>query len=258
MPELPDLQAFSHNLTKKLKGKKLKEIVVTVGKKLNVAEKQLKETLEGHELEKIIRVGKELHVLFAGGHKLGLHLMLHGGLVLFKDGDDDPKFQIIKLIFDDGTCLALSDFQKAATPTLDPAPNYVPDALDVESGYLEAKFGKTKTPVKTVLMDQKVLRGVGNAYADEILWHARISPFSPSNKIPAEKVKVLVKSIKTVLEDAEKEILKANPEIISGEVRDFMEVHQYKRKTTSTGAAIHQGEISSRKTYYTDEQVVFG
>jgi formamidopyrimidine-DNA glycosylase len=258
MPELPDLQAFSHNLTKKLKGKKLQEIIVTIDKKLNVAEKDLKEALEGRELEKVIRVGKELQLLFTGGQRLGLHLMLHGGLALFKVSEDDPKFQIVKLVFDDGTCLAPSDFQKAATPTLNPTPNDVPDALDVEAGYLETKFGKTKTPVKTVLMDQKVLRGVGNAYADEILWHARVSPFSPANKIPAEKIKVLVKSIKTILEDAEKEILKANPDIISGEVRDFMEVHQYKRKTTSTGAAIHQGEISSRKTYYTDEQEMFG
>jgi len=257
MPELPDLQAFSHNLTKRLKGKKLKEIIVTVDKKLNVAEKQLKETLEGRELDKIVRVGKELRVLFAGGHKLGLHLMLHGGLALFKADDDDPKFQIIKLVFDDGTCLALSDFQKAATPTLNPAPNDVPDALDAEPAYLEGKFGKTKTPVKTVLMDQKVLRGIGNAYADEILWHARISPFSPANKIPASKVKMLVHSIKTVLADAEKEILKANPDIISGEVRDFMEVHQHKRKTTSTGASILHAEISSRKIYYTDEQELF-
>ena len=240
MPELPDLQAFSINLTKKLKGKKLEKIAVTVAGKLNVTEKQLQDTLTGRELEKFVRVGKELHILFEGGHTLGLHLMLHGGLSLFQEDTEDPKFSIITLIFDDRTCLALTDFQKAATPTLDPKPNDVPDALDAESDYLSVKFSKTKTPVKTLLMDQKVLRGIGNAYADEILWHARISPFSPANKLPAEKVKTLIQSIKKVLEDAEKEILKANPDIISGEVRDFLEVHQFKRKTTSTGAAIHK------------------
>ena len=258
MPELPDLQAFSHNLTKRLKGKKLEKITVTVDKKLNVSVEKLNEALAGHELEKIVRAGKELHVLFSGGHVLGLHLMLHGNIVLLEAGEEDAKFEIIKLTFDDDTALALTDFQKAATPTFDPAPNNVPDALEVKAAYLEGKFGKTKTPVKTVLMDQKILRGIGNAYADEILWHARISPFSPANKLPAEKVAVLVKSIKQVLEDAEKEILRVNPDIISGEVRDFMEVHQYKRKTTSTGATIHQAEVGSRKTYYTDEQELFG
>lgn len=257
MPELPDLQAFSHNLTKRLKGKKLKEIIVTESKKLNVSEKELKNALEGHELEKIARAGKELHVHFKGGHSLGLHLMLHGGLSLYKDGDKEPQFRIITLKFDDGTNLSLTDFQKAATPTLDPKESDVPDALDVTTEYLSGKLAKTKTPVKTVLMDQKVLRGIGNAYADEILWDAKISPFSAANKIPADVVKKLVGAIKSVLEHAEKEILKANPDIISGEVRDFLIVHQPRKKTTPQGKIIHQKEVSSRKTYYTDEQELF-
>jgi formamidopyrimidine-DNA glycosylase len=257
MPELPDLQAFSHNLTKKLKGKKLKEIAVEVSKKLNVPEKELNDTLAGHELEKVERAGKELHVLFKGGHSLGLHLMLHGGLSLYKEGDVEPKFQIITLKFDDGMNLSLTDFQKAATPTLDPKTSDVPDALAVTDKYLSEKLSKTKTPVKTVLMDQKVLRGVGNAYADEILWHAKLSPFSASNKIPAGKVEILVRSIKSVLQDAEKEILKANPDIISGEVRDLLVVHQPRKKTTPEGKTIHQKEVGSRKTYYTDEQELF-
>lgn len=123
--------------------------------------------------------------------------------------------------------------------------------------YLCQKFAKTRTPVKTVLRDQKIIRGIGNAYADEILWNARISPFSPANKIPAEKVSVLTKSVKKVLEDAEKQILKEYPDIISGEYRDFMEVHNSRKKNTATGAAIKQELISSRKTYFTDEQERF-
>lgn len=257
MPELPDLQAFGHNLTKRLKGKTLKEVTVTEGKKLNVSEKELKDALEGHELEKIERAGKELHIHFKGGHILGLHLMLHGGLSLYKDGDKEPQFRIITLAFDDSSKLSLTDFQKAATPTLDPKENNVPDALDVTTKYLSDKLAKTKTAVKTVLMDQKVLRGIGNAYADEILWDAKISPFSASNKIPAEAVAKLAESIKSVLKHAEKEILKANPDIISGEVRDFLIVHQPRKKLTPHGKPIHQKEVGSRKTYYTDEQELF-
>jgi formamidopyrimidine-DNA glycosylase len=257
MPELPDLQAFSHNLTKIFHGKELDKVEVTVDRKLNVPEKELQQTLSGLEVEKFKREGKELHLLFKGGHSLGLHLMLHGQLVVFKDGETPPKNQIVNLVFHDGTNLALTDFQKAATPTLDPKPTNIPDALDADENYLSEKFNKTKTPVKTVIMDQKVIRGIGNAYADEILWDARISPFSAANKIPKDKVKTLAKSIKKVLEDAEKQILKSNPNIISGEIRDFMEVHNHKKKQTSTGAAIHQRDLSSRKTYYTDEQELF-
>lgn len=106
-------------------------------------------------------------------------------------------------------------------------------------------------------MDQKVIRGIGNAYADEILYDARLSPFSASNKIPADKVKELAKSIRSVLEDAEKQIIKTNPDIISGEVRDFLQVHLPKKKETPAGEAIQQKEVGGRKTYYTERQELF-
>lgn len=66
-------------------------------------------------------------------------------------------------------------------------------------------------------MDQKVIRGIGNAYADEILWEALISPVSVCNKIPDNKIKALSKSIKKVLKNAVKQIVKKKPDIISGD-----------------------------------------
>ena len=257
MPELPDLQVFSRNLTKALKGKKLEKIEVKIAQKLNVTEIELSDALVGETLINVTRVGKELHLEFENKHVLGLHLMLHGQLFIFNK-TNGQKFTIIELLFDDGTGLTLTDFQKAATPTLNPADNDTPDALDFEENYLASKLGATKTPVKTVLMDQKVLRGIGNAYADEILYDAKLSPFSPSNKIPVDKIKQLTKSIKTVLEDAEKHILKAHPDIISGEYREFLQVHLPKKKETPKGETIHQKPVGSRKTYYTDSQELFG
>jgi formamidopyrimidine-DNA glycosylase len=256
MPELPDLQAFSGNLTKLFAKKKLDNISVPNAKKLDVTVKELRDALEGQSLTAVKRAGKELHFEFKNGHVLGMHLMLHGQLHLF-DGDNANKYTIVELIFEGGKGLALTDFQGAATPTLDPKPNEVPDALDVDIDYMKAKLGKTRSAVKTVLMDQKIIRGIGNAYADEILWDARLSPFSASNKIPEANIKTLLKSIKAVLQHAEKEILKAQPDIISGEIRDFLQVHLPKQKQTPTGVAIHQKEIGGRKTYYTDEQELF-
>jgi len=183
-----------------------------------------------------------------------LHLMLHGQLYL--DGDEH-KYSILELLFDDGLKLTLTDFQKAATPTLDPEETGVPDAMDIDLKYLTDKLAKTRTPVKTVLMDQKIVRGIGNAYADEILYNAGISPFSISNKLPEATVKVLLKSVKSVLENAEKQISKTHPDIISGEVRDFLLVHQPKKKETPKGETIHQKPVGSRKTYYTDAQELF-
>lgn len=255
MPELPDLQAFSHNLQKKLSGKTVRAVKTPNAKKLNVSPNELNDALSGQKLEKVYREGKELHIKFNKGDVLGLHLMLHGKLFLFEEKNEN-KYPIIELYFDDNSGLVLTDFQGIAVPTLNPAKTDVPDALDIDTGFLTKRLAKTKTNIKTVLLDQKILRGIGNAYADEILWDARLSPFSVSSKIPEAKLKALVESIKSVLHNAEKSILHSNPEIINGEVRDFMNIHHSKKKQSPTGADIIVKE-GSRKTYYTEEQELF-
>jgi formamidopyrimidine-DNA glycosylase len=225
--------------------------------KLNVTHTELQSTLQGQKLSSVYRDGKELFFKFSKGDVLGLHLMLHGKLFFF-EGKNDNKYPIMELIFTDDTGLVLTDFQGIATPTLNPEAKDSPDALSPDAGldYLKQKLGKTKTNVKTVLLDQKIIRGIGNAYADEILWDAGISPFSVGNKIPDDKVKDLVKSIHSVLKDAEKQIIKSNPDIIAGEVRDFMLIHNSKKKTSPKGAPILINE-ASRKTYYTEEQELY-
>jgi formamidopyrimidine-DNA glycosylase len=255
MPELPDLQAFSHNLDKKFGGKTVKEIIIVNAKKLNVSHQQLKDTLEGQKLDKVYREGKELYLKFENGDVLALHLMLHGKLFLF-DGKNENKYPIIELHFTDDTGLVLTDFQGIANPTLNPEEKESPDAMAIDADFLKTRLVKTKTNIKTVLLDQKIIRGIGNAYADEILWHAGLSPFSVSNKIPEAKLKDLTHAIHDVLKNAEKAILKSNPEIINGEVRDFMLIHNSKKTHSPKGAEIKVKE-ASRKTYYTDEQELF-
>jgi len=255
MPELPDLQAFSHNLNKKLAGKTVKEVVIVNAKKLNVSHNELKDTLEGQKLDKVYREGKELYFKFNKGDILALHLMLHGKLFLF-EGRNENKYPIIELHFSDDTGLVLTDFQGIANPTLNPEEKEAPDAMDINADFLKTRLAKTKTNIKTVLLDQKIIRGIGNAYADEILWHAGISPFSASNKIPEDKLSDLTRSIDSVLKEAEKSILKSNPDIINGEVRDFMLIHNSRKTHSPKGAEIKIKE-GSRKTYYTDEQELF-
>jgi len=256
MPELPDLQAFSYNLNKKLADKTVKAVTANT-KKLNVSEKELNETLAHQNVKKVYRDGKQLFIEFNKGDILSLHLMLHGKLFLF-EGKNEHKYSILDILFTDDSGFTLTDYQKAATPTLNPEPTTAPDALakEVTAEFFNELLAKKKTNIKTVLLDQHIIKGIGNAYADEILWHARISPFSTGNKIPADKIKVLVKAIHTTLEEAEKEILKSNPDIINGEVRDFMLIHNSKKEKSPNGADIKIKE-GTRKTYYTDEQELY-
>ena len=258
MPELPDLQVFARNLNKELHGKQVKRVHVENKRKLKVNEKVLRNRLEKQELTKVYREGKELYFAFGNGAVLAMHLMLHGKLYLY-EGKHSQKYPIIDLQFADDTGLVLTDYQGAATPTLDPEEKTAPDALAKEAGlkYLKERLAATRAAVKNVLLDQKVLRGIGNAYADEILWEAGISPFSASNKIPADKVKALAKAIPKVLKQAEQHIRKTHPDLIAGEVRDFLTIHNAKKTHSPTGGAILHKVVNSRKTYYTEEQELY-
>lgn len=258
MPELPDLNVFSKNLDKKLTGKKVKKIEVENKSRLKIPVSELKKEIEGSKLKKVYREGKELHFEFSNGNVLGLHLMLHGNLHLFEKRNE-KKNTIIEIHFEDGTGLGLTDYQGAAHATLNPVIKDSPDALSKEVNYqfLKEKLSKKRTNIKTFLLDQNMIRGIGNAYADEILWEAGISPLSVCNKIPDNKIKDLAKTIQPVLKDAEKQIVKIHPDLISGEERSFLKIHNSKKKESPTGEKIHSKVVNSRITYYTDEQILY-
>jgi len=253
MPELPDLQAFSRNLNKKLKGKTVVRLEVHA-RKAKTTQKAFREHIEGQKIAKVYREGKQLYIGFGNGTVLALHLMLHGALHLFEGKNTHPH-TVLDMSFDDGSGFALTDWQGAATPALNPETPSAPDALSagVDAAFLREKF-KGRASVKNILLDQKVIRGIGNAYADEILYEARISPFSVASRIPPEKITALARAIRYVLAHAEKQILQSHPDIISGEVRDFLQVHHAKKTHSPGGAAIKTRVNGGRKTYYTDEQ----
>jgi formamidopyrimidine-DNA glycosylase len=256
MAELPDLTVFAHMLSRKFQGKVLDNLEVTVAKKLNVSVENLRSALEGRELTSVTREGKTLQLHFSGGQVLGLHLMLRGELIELK-GKETPRFQILAFRFKNGGGFAVVDRQKQATPTLQPKPATAPDALDADSAYFTALLAKKRTVIKTLLMDQKVLRGIGNSYADEILYHAGVSPFSIANAIPAKRAAQIFESIGTVLQKAIQQIEEANGDELRGELRDFLSIHDPGLKKTAKGEPIKTEKIGGRKTYYTDGQELF-
>jgi len=256
MAELPDLTVFAQILSRRFAGKVLEILEVTVAKKLNVSVKEIKTALEGRELIKVERAGKTLQLYFSGNQVLGLHLMLRGELVLI-DQDEPPRFQIMGFHFEGGESFALIDLQKQATPTLNPDQLEVPDALEIEEQFFLDLLAKKKTVIKTLLMDQHIIRGIGNSYSDEILYDAGISPFSVANKIPRKQAKKLFKSINKILNKAIDDIVKENGDELTGELRDFMLIHRSSLDKTAKGEKILSDKIGGRKTYFTKGQKLF-
>lgn len=256
MPELPDLQAFATNLNPLFKDQKLDRIKVVNAGTLKDTEAALQKNLEGHVLKNIYRDGKELRFLFSNEVLLGMHLMLHGELYIF-DSNNDQKNKVVEFHFKNGKGLVLTDRSARANIKLDPVNKKGIDALsaDLTEEYLSKQLQRKKN-IKAALTDQDIIRGIGNAYVDEILWEALISPFSVSKAIPPHKIKDLLKAIKKVLENAIDHILQKHPGIIRGEVRDFLVIHNHKLQKSPTGSAI-KVDKKGGSTYYTDEQELF-
>ncbi|TCD26551.1 formamidopyrimidine-DNA glycosylase [Pedobacter psychrodurus] len=256
MAELPDLTVFAQILERRYKGKTLATLEISVAKKINVPAKELRTALEGRELLHVKRVGKTLQLYFSGNQILGLHLMLRGELSAIEN-DEPSRFQIIGFHFEGGEGFAVIDMQKQATPTLNPNPVAVPDALEItEKEFLKLLSGK-RTLIKTLLMDQKSITGIGNSYSDEILYHSGISPFSIAKAIPEQHARELYKSISKVLHTAIEKIDKENGNELKGELRDFMKIHGASIKKGPKGEEILSEKIGGRKTYYTKGQELF-
>jgi len=256
MPELPDIEVFCRTIKKKYAGKQLSKVKVVQGKKLKDSPKELSAALEGKKLLDVYRSGKEMRFLFSGDTLLGLHLMLTGDLFSFEK-KNEHKLAIVEFYFKDGSGLALTDRMKNAHVKLNPTNKKGIDALDLTYKKLKEILGSRKANIKNVMLDQDTIRGIGNGYSDEILWKSRISPFSIASAIPDEKVKELAKNIKQVLKSATTRISKKYPDLMQGEIRDFMQIHTKKLTESPTGAKIKMADRGMLKTFYTDEQVLY-
>ena len=256
MAELPDLEVFSQILSRRFKNKTLKTIEVKVAKKLNVATDELVKSLTGKKLTAVTRYGKTLHFHF-DEDVLQIHLMLRGELKALEKGTEVPNHTILAFWFSGGEGFAVVDVLKAATTTLNPPPAKAPDALEMELEHFSAVLSKSKKMVKEVMMDQQKMRGIGNSYADEILWDAKISPFSIASTIPEKSVKKLFSSLGDVLKGAIKAIGKENGDELRGELRDFMKIHGSGIEKSPTGTKVKSEKIAGRTAYYTDEQQLY-
>jgi formamidopyrimidine-DNA glycosylase len=256
MPEIPDIQVFSNNLKKLLAGKKISKVKV-IGKKLTDSQAALTKAIAGKKIKDIYRSGKEMRFLFFDNTLAGLHLMLTGELFLF-DKKNDHHSPIVEFYFSDGTGLALCDRMKNANIKLNPVDKKGIDALDKKLNfkYLKEVF-KSNAQVKNILLNQDIIRGIGNSYSDEILWATKISPFSIANKIPDDKIKELAKNIKKILQKEIIQISKAHPGLIQGEIKEFLKIHSPKKERSPAGAVIKTEKRGMLKTYYTDEQVLY-
>jgi formamidopyrimidine-DNA glycosylase len=258
MPELPDLTVFAESLASAVTDKKITDAHYHRKTRLNVTPEVLRETLKSRKITRVKRVAKGLMFELDSDDRLFVHLMLSGGFEMSQK-PEEVSYPVMTVTFADGQSLVLFDPRGLATVSLNPKlGGGAIDALDITQHQLEDMFGKkSNVTIKELLIDQSLIAGIGNAYSDEILWYAKISPKSIVGKIPKKAAGDLVAAIHQVLKEATGYLRKNHPGMMSGEVRDHLAVHKPKAKHSPTGSPILTEQIATKKTYYTEEQVLY-
>jgi formamidopyrimidine-DNA glycosylase len=259
MPELPDLVIFKRNLEKLLLGRRLDRVSMYRANWVSGSPEDWMARLPGGTLDEILRNGKELFFRFSNGHTISVHLMLRGRFDLVAQ-DNAVKDRSACFYFKDAGLLVLSDPKGWLRLSFNPPLPEPPDALSPELNldYLRACLTISKnSTIKEFLTDQTVVRGIGNAYVDEILWDCSISPFSSPSKIPGALVDKLLASTRGILLGAIDSLEKLTPDAINGEHRSFLKIHVPEKEFAPTGELIRVEKLSGRLTYYTDRQVLY-
>ncbi|GGH55920.1 formamidopyrimidine-DNA glycosylase [Dyadobacter endophyticus] len=259
MPEVPELNVVGLTLQKHFKGQKVKRIEILWKKRVKASEEEFNSALRGAALRSVDRNGKELHLHFDNDQILGIHMMLTGKMILLPT-DQNLKNPIFELMFDNGAGIIVLDGMGQAKPILNPEIPPVPDIMadDFTEDYLGKVLSKAGGKIKEVLQKQDKIRGIGSAYADEILWSAKISPYSIAKNIPSSKVAELYSAIRTVTVEATEDLMKRKCDgVFEMENKDHRYVHNPAKTHSPEGEEIIVGKLGSGRTFYVESQVLY-
>jgi formamidopyrimidine-DNA glycosylase len=162
--------------------------------------------VKGKRIDRIERRGKHQLLHLDSGDTLVIHFRMNGDWEFGTTSDDLDRFARAAIELTDGTRVSLVDRRALSTVTLDrkgtsSLPKLGRDASDrsLDAAYLREALKRKKIAVKPALLDQAVLAGLGNIYAAEALWEARIDPRRASASLTDENLEELVAAIRLVL-----------------------------------------------------------
>ena len=211
MPELPEVETVRARLEPVLTGHRFERVEISDPRLTRPFDPLVVSAeLQGERVESVGRRGKYLVVRFDSGRVLLVHLRMTGSFHVAPSGslpDDRHRRAVITL--DDGSDVAYRDMRRFGTWLLlepDESEPYLAARVGeelLEQGFsareLVTKLSRRRAPVKAVLLDQRVFAGMGNIYADEALWRARIHPMRPAAEVTEEEVRRLHRSVRDAL-----------------------------------------------------------
>ncbi|HJR64886.1 MAG TPA: bifunctional DNA-formamidopyrimidine glycosylase/DNA-(apurinic or apyrimidinic site) lyase [Gemmatimonadaceae bacterium] len=206
VPELPEVEHAARALARATSGARIVRAIVLhpyVGRNLR---KTSLRRLVGRAIARVERRGKHQLAVLDDGAMLHVHFRMTGNWVVSPRDEELPRFARFVLELENGSRIVLADPRALSTvEVLEPGASIAtilgPDAVSeqFDAAHLRTALARRRIAIKPALLDQSVVAGIGNIYAAEALWLARIDPRVPASRLGARDVERLVRAIRRVL-----------------------------------------------------------
>jgi formamidopyrimidine-DNA glycosylase len=208
MPELPEVETIKNELAPWVVGQIFTEVAIVDAKLVcGCSAREVRRGLIGQKIESLERRGKYLIFHLSNGRSLIIHLRMTGSLLL--DPEEVNRYARAGFHLSNGHCFVFSDRRRLGKMWLvDDAGTVVcklgPEPFDKRftPQVLQQRLGRHHIPIKAALLDQCIVAGVGNMYADEALFAARIHPLRKADDLSPAEVRTLHNNIRLVLRAA--------------------------------------------------------
>jgi len=214
VPELPETETIARDLDQDIGGSRIARVVVTrddVLREIDAA--GFTDRVAGTTIVRAWRRAKLIVIDLSSGDRIVVQPRFTGALLIDAGAlpEEERRYSTLELVLGDGRSVHYRDIRRLGTVTLMSPARFAEyaGALGVEpldphftAEHLSSLLRKTRQPIKKVLMDQRVVVGIGNIYANEALWRAEIDPSRAANSVRAEDVQRLRDEIVEVLTES--------------------------------------------------------
>lgn len=214
MPELPEVETVRQGLLPAMEGHRFTKVITRRGDLRRPFPKDFATRLTGRRVLRLARRAKYILAELDNGEDLVIHLGMSGRMSVSADADGAPgKHDHVVMETDAPARIIFTDHRRFGLMTLLPHDGLDSDSLfkglgpeplspAFDAAFLKKALAGKRTPIKSALLDQRLIAGLGNIYVCEALYRAGISPKKLAGSVSAKAITPLARAIKAVLEDA--------------------------------------------------------
>lgn len=266
MPEIAEVRTVARTLNKKIVGRKIINVETPYDKIIEGDVLEFKKALEDKYITNVDNYGKWIFISL-GDLTIMSHLRMEGKYYIKPRDEEWSKHEHIIMHLDDGTDLRYHDVRKFGkmilvnTDEIYKQPEISklgiePDSKSLTSGYIYHAVHGSSLPIKTLLLDQTIINGLGNIYADEVLFRSKINPLRLGSSITLKECEAIKESAKEVITKATElggsTIRSYTSSLgVTGSYQNELMVHTREKEPCKVcGSIIEKTRVGGRGTYF--------